>query len=476
MLSGQEYASRLREETRRTLASHLKTLEEDLRSFQNNCSTSIAHLARNLGLAHDVEMPALEAILAEAVHSAERQKEHLRDQEMLHLARFAHDMRQKETQDEILNFLLDGAQRYAPRLVLFVTRGNQFLGWAVRGFADDTGQRLAKFTIPISESALLRGALDADGLITANDLSKDTHLAQVLREGAQGPWHAFPMKAIRRPVAVLLVSPAAGQKCDLESLCVLMDVTGLCIENIALKILQDMRPTKPAAVVLPQPQPDGRLSAAEVSIADQHEAPAADVEIATTVAAVAQAPAPAASAIEAPIELPVSAPADEPLPTPAVLPETAIAAEAKLDEEASQPMAAAEAAPQPQAQETAQALEAALAPRPGVAEAAKSAVLKEVQPLTEEEKLHADAKRFARLLASEIKLYNEQRVVEGRSNKDLYVRLKRDIDRSRDMYEKRVSSVVSKKVDYFHDEVIRILGDNDPSTLGSDYPGPRVEG
>jgi hypothetical protein len=110
-----------------------------------------------------------------------------------------------------------------------------------------------------------------------------------------------------------------------------------------------------------------------------------------------------------------------------------------------------------------------------VPESVRPAILREVQPLTEEEKLHADAKRFARLLASEIKLYNEQRVLEGRANRDLYVRLKRDIDRSRDMYQKRVSPLVSLKVDYFHDEVIRILGDNDPSTLGSEYPGPRVE-
>jgi hypothetical protein len=108
-------------------------------------------------------------------------------------------------------------------------------------------------------------------------------------------------------------------------------------------------------------------------------------------------------------------------------------------------------------------------------EPARAPALREVQPLTEEEKLHAEAKRFARLLASEIKLYNEQRVREGRANRDLYVRLKRDIDRSRDMYEKRISPVVSRRVDYFHDEVIRILGDNDPSALGSDYPGPRVE-
>lgn len=105
----------------------------------------------------------------------------------------------------------------------------------------------------------------------------------------------------------------------------------------------------------------------------------------------------------------------------------------------------------------------------------KPAAPREVQKPSEEEKLHSDAKRFARLLVSEIKLYNEQRVVEGRANRDVYVRLKRDIDRSRDMYEKRVSPAVSRRVDYFHDEIVRILGENDASALGSDYPGPRVE-
>jgi len=99
----------------------------------------------------------------------------------------------------------------------------------------------------------------------------------------------------------------------------------------------------------------------------------------------------------------------------------------------------------------------------------------ESQPIPEEEKLHTEAKRFARLLVSEIKLYNEHHVVEGRQNQDLYLRLKKDIDRSREMYEKRVSPSVSRKIDYFHDEIIRILGDNDPTTLGIDYPGPRGE-
>ncbi len=133
--------------------------------------------------------------------------------------------------------------------------------------------------------------------------------------------------------------------------------------------------------------------------------------------------------------------------------------------------AAIVAAPEPAPPE----LKPAEIPVPASQPEAAKAPKQEGIPVPEEEKLHTDAKRFARLLVSEIKLYNEHHVVEGRENRDLYLRLKRDIDRSREMYEKRVSPTVSRKIDYFHDEVIRILGDNDPSTLGSDYPGPRVE-
>lgn len=92
----------------------------------------------------------------------------------------------------------------------------------------------------------------------------------------------------------------------------------------------------------------------------------------------------------------------------------------------------------------------------------------------EEERLHVDAKRFARLLVSEIKLYNEESVAEGRVEKDLYRRLRRDIDRSREMYDKRVSGQVSSKIDYFHEELVRILGENDGNRMGTEYPGPQI--
>lgn len=92
----------------------------------------------------------------------------------------------------------------------------------------------------------------------------------------------------------------------------------------------------------------------------------------------------------------------------------------------------------------------------------------------DEVRAHNDARRFARLLVSEIKLYNEQKVIEGRRSHDLYERLKEDVDRSRQMYEKRVSASVAAKFDYFYDELLHTLGEGDPAKLGSGCPGPTV--
>jgi hypothetical protein len=84
----------------------------------------------------------------------------------------------------------------------------------------------------------------------------------------------------------------------------------------------------------------------------------------------------------------------------------------------------------------------------------------------EEQKAHEDAKRFARLVVSEIKLYNEAKVNEGRRQKDIYERLKEDIERGRQMYTDRVAAPVRDATNYFYDELVRILAGGDASALG----------
>jgi hypothetical protein len=83
--------------------------------------------------------------------------------------------------------------------------------------------------------------------------------------------------------------------------------------------------------------------------------------------------------------------------------------------------------------------------------------------------VHRKAQRFARLLTDEIKLYNQAKVAEGRKNKDIYDRLKEDIEKSRVTYMKRYGNTVAASGDYFSSELVRSLAEDDISLLGPNF-------
>jgi hypothetical protein len=82
---------------------------------------------------------------------------------------------------------------------------------------------------------------------------------------------------------------------------------------------------------------------------------------------------------------------------------------------------------------------------------------------------HRKAQRFARLLVDEIKLYNQAKVAEGRRNKDLYDRLKEDIEKSRGTWQKRYGTTVAASADYFQTELVRSLAEDDLSVMGANF-------
>ena len=388
MPSAQDCAERLRKQAYRTLLPQIQDLEEELNNISGSLSAGVHQIGRKIEALHHIELPTTEAILGEILEEIAGQRELEKEA----LLPFVRTLRRRETQEEILSWLLDGARAYAPRLALFAVRGDRFIGWSSRGYAESSARSISSCSFPCSEYLEFRRALEGEDPVTASDLPEGEAL-QALRDDAQGPWHLMPLRALERPVAVLVAGGAKGIPCQADALAILSGFTSLHLENIALKILYELTAARPEPILEPTRAPAEMVS--------------------------------------------------EPIPEP-----------------------------------TRAAVEMVSEPVPPVSAPPADSVkiqLQEARPIPEEEKLHTDAKRFARLLVSEIKLYNEHRVVEGRENRDLYLRLKRDIDRSREMYEKRVSRSVSRKIDYFHDEIIRILGDNDPSTLGSDYPGPRVE-
>ena len=101
--------------------------------------------------------------------------------------------------------------------------------------------------------------------------------------------------------------------------------------------------------------------------------------------------------------------------------------------------------------------------------AAAPARAPEPQLSPEDAEIHRKAQRFARLLMDEIKLYNQAKVSEGRKNKDLYDRLKEDIEKSRSTYHKRYGNTVAAGADYFNAELIRSLAEDDVSLLGTNF-------
>jgi hypothetical protein len=78
----------------------------------------------------------------------------------------------------------------------------------------------------------------------------------------------------------------------------------------------------------------------------------------------------------------------------------------------------------------------------------------------------ASARRYARLLVSEIKFYNEAAVRVGRQKSDLLERLRAEIARARAQYDERVPAGVTSAHAIFDDELVQTLADGDASLLG----------
>jgi hypothetical protein len=142
---------------------------------------------------------------------------------------------------------------------------------------------------------------------------------------------------------------------------------------------------------------------------------------------------------------------------------------------ASEPETASEPAP-----EAAPEAAAAPAPPPAPAPSAAPVVVASVAAVAvfapadrasieAEDPERKKARKLARLFVSEIKLYNEKLVAEGRAAGDLYARLKDSIDQSLVAFERRVPEAVRAEFDYMHDELVRQLAEGDARKLGTHY-------
>jgi len=368
---------------------------------------------------------------------------------------------QGKSQVDILNALLEQAVQFGSRAALLILRGETFSGWKGLGFSAHGGndENVKRFNAAPGLIPELDRVLRYEHVVIwdGNNLSS--------RLGVSGSTRAalIPMVIKDKVAAAVYVDATQNDvgKFDPTSLELLVFSTGLLIDTLAIRkkipspSLSEAGESSGKMAVQPQPK------AAEATVAFAQEdiqapappPPPRPMPVAPPKPAAPPPPRPAA-APPRPAPAPAPAPKPAPAPAPAAPRPSAFATTAMpaIDLSKSGPIPAMETeGGRPSTQ---------FVPPPGMARGASAGAAPDAS------KKHDEARRFARLLVSEIKLYNEGKVDQGRKNKDLYERLKEDIDRSRQMYDERIPEDIRKSSNYFYDELVRILADGDAGALG----------
>jgi hypothetical protein len=318
---------------------------------------------------------------------------------------------------EVLTYLVNEVAGYVNRTVMFIVKGPSAIGWYARGLEPPDGVK--QINIPINSDSVFRAVHNSrKSLRTQLHPSSATGQALARFGGEPQGVLAVPL-VLREKLAAVLYCDTAEEEVP--------ESTSSVVE-LLVKFAE-----KSIDVLSAAPKPGaGRIATAGTTTERAAAIKAGGDEIRER----AGVPRPA------------------PIPPPPVT---------TADQGSSTVMfnAGSMATIRQQMASPAAAVPAAAMARPATAPAVAPAT---VSP--EEQKQHEDAKRFARLVVSEIKLYNESKVNEGRRQKDLYERLKEDIERGRQMYSDRVSAHVRESTNYFYDELVRILAGGDAGALG----------
>jgi hypothetical protein len=371
-----------------------------------------------------------------------------------------------KTQVDILNALLDQCLKFGSRAALLILRGETFSGWKGVGFtaAGGNDEMVKRFNAAPGLIPELDRILRNEQVVTWDGANLSTRLGV----SASATAILVPMVIKDKIAAAVYVDAvdADAEKLDPSSIELLVFTTGLLIDTIAtrkktpspsLNDGESMTAPPPVAAPAPPPRPTPPPPPPP-----RPSPPVADESPDTTVAVSAaqlremMAPPPAKPAFTMP-ETDFAAPSSA-MPSAASFMTTALPA-------IEAPPPAPPPPPATPAHEREERASTQYIPPPNLTTRGGTPI-SGGRPADDDSKRHDEARRFARLLVSEIKLYNEPKVDLGRKNKDLYERLKEDIDRSRQMYDERIAEDVRKVSNYFYDELVRILADGDASALG----------
>ena len=338
------------------------------------------------------------------------------------------------TQVDVLHRYLDECRRHCSRAALLVARGGSIGAWKAVGFSAHGGDddAVRQVALPLAEGGLLSRLMTG----TAMRMPAANEISTLLRAARVSEAVAIPMVVREKISGALYADVVLGQEetFDPDALAVLTYLAGLVVDRLAARKLKPAPALRPLEAAK-RPEPAG-MWMNEASVEELPES----AELASEAASVAE-PTPAPPS-----------PAQTPRPMPEEKP---AAPEARFD------------TPSPTRTPTPPAMTAAISMgSPAIAMPEASRRLSGPLASVSGDERHEEARRFARLLISEIKLYNERAVLEGREGGNLYHRLKEDIDRSRQMYDERIPADVRNGTNFFHEELVRILADGRPEALG----------
>lgn len=488
MVSG-ELERSLRAELEEYLNSRLSGLQEEITRLQSQVNEAFTRiLERSRGEAEtDTSVTATISEHIRAAHergiedAAAESSRTKASSDMAILKAGIEDISEQHTQSEILSTLVNRAAAFAPRIAFFVIKNEQAMGWRARGLEGTVGDdAVREIVLPLTAETPLSDVVRSRTTWSGAPGSNAEDYLLLNRLGADPPQRmvAIPLIARGRAAAVLYADSAAldADAINLEALETLVRVGGMAVELLV--------GARPAAAAATQPAP------AQPAVAEAAAPPQEEVREETQPSTPPPSQGQTWETGDVPSSaIPAEAPATEETastdfaeasevsaPTDEVGEETLVMEAPQVSVEDYSGTATSPAASLTEDEQTQPSMsEPAQQPAPAGGgrswRSADAAELPVEVNSDDERRQHNDARRFARLLVSEIKLYNEPKVKEGRLEGDLYGRLREDIDRSRQMYDKRVAPPVAARYDYFHQELVNTLAEGDPAKLGSDYPG-----
>jgi hypothetical protein len=393
--------------------------------------------------------------------------------------------------DQVLDALAEEAVGMGVRAAVFDVRGKAAWGASARGFGSGLAARdFRSVIIPLNKDNAFRQVYDTGAHVdaTLEMLRKNRNLVDKIKPCSDCPILLLPVRSAGAVSAIIYCDAGdSGEPLPVEALNILAEFAGAQIDR-----LMALGGEIGEEEVAPTPTPEAMEEPAAVPGMKTPPAKGAKPESSASVESDAQAtvgvtPPPAAPEEKPPAPDPALEPspaAEPPVLVPGMSEPVAASSPLKVPElaPAPQPSASSEGVPTPEPVapeiltppvKVEPAPEPPPLPKPEPPSLPRPAAVFEISALSEgAQKLHKDARRFAKLLVSEIELYNKVKVADGRKARDLYKRLKSDIDRSRQTFDKRFGKTVTQQFDYFHDELVRTLAQGEAALLGTDYPGP----